>query len=230
MADRRLIVVGAGGHAGVVIEVARAAGWDPQAAFDRDRQGAFSGVPIVGNDDDIADYLNRTSIASAVVAIGDSRSRVRLAEKMRGLGCATPAITHPFAHVSSSAKIAQGVVVMPGAVLNTNADIAADCIVNSGAIIEHDCVIERGSHAAPGSVLGGNCHVGQSVLIGLGAIVRPGISIGDGTIIGAGAVVVSNMPGGVMAVGVPASFQARSDPGPDRLDDARTCKPTLGAS
>ena len=230
MADGRLIVVGAGGHAGVVVEVARSAGWDPQAAFDPDRQGALSGVPIVGDDGDIADYLKMTSISSAVVAIGDNRSRVRLANKIRSLGCATPAITHPSAHVSSSAKIAQGVVVMPGAVINANADIADYCIVNSGAIIEHDCVLEPGVHAAPGSVLGGTCRVGKSVLIGLGAVVRPGIAIGDGTIIGAGAVVVSDMPGGVTAVGVPASFHARSDPGPDRLDNARTRKPTLGAS
>ena len=40
--------------------------------------------------------------------------------------------------------------------------------------------------------------------IGAGAIILPGVTIGESTIVGAGAVVTDDLPGGVVAVGVPA--------------------------
>jgi acetyltransferase-like isoleucine patch superfamily enzyme len=46
--------------------------------------------------------------------------------------------------------------------------------------------------------------VGNNVFLGAGAIVLPGVTIGDNVIIGAGSVVASDIPSGVVAVGVPA--------------------------
>ncbi|MEV0593194.1 sugar O-acetyltransferase [Nonomuraea cavernae] len=46
--------------------------------------------------------------------------------------------------------------------------------------------------------------IGDNVWLGGGAIVLAGVTIGDDTVIGAGAVVTGDLPGGVVAVGVPA--------------------------
>ena len=46
--------------------------------------------------------------------------------------------------------------------------------------------------------------IGDNVWLGGGAIVCPGVTIGADTVVGAGAVVVSDLPAGVLAVGVPA--------------------------
>jgi maltose O-acetyltransferase len=46
--------------------------------------------------------------------------------------------------------------------------------------------------------------IGDNVWLGGGAIVCPGVTIGDDTVVGAGAVVTSDLPAGVVAVGVPA--------------------------
>jgi maltose O-acetyltransferase len=46
--------------------------------------------------------------------------------------------------------------------------------------------------------------IGDNVWLGGGVIVCPGVTIGDDTVVGAGAVVTSDLPAGVVAVGVPA--------------------------
>jgi acetyltransferase-like isoleucine patch superfamily enzyme len=83
-------------------------------------------------------------------------------------------------------------------------------IVNSGALIEHDCIVGDYAHVAPNASLGGGVHIGSFCLLGLGAVVLPGVTVGSGSIIGAGAVVVSDIPDGVIAMGVPARISART--------------------
>jgi maltose O-acetyltransferase len=46
--------------------------------------------------------------------------------------------------------------------------------------------------------------LGDNVWLGGGAIVCPGATIGDDTVVGVGAVVTTDIPAGVLAVGVPA--------------------------
>jgi maltose O-acetyltransferase len=46
--------------------------------------------------------------------------------------------------------------------------------------------------------------IGDNVWLGGGVIVCPGVTIGYDTVVGAGAVVTSDLPSGVMALGVPA--------------------------
>jgi maltose O-acetyltransferase len=46
--------------------------------------------------------------------------------------------------------------------------------------------------------------IGDNVWLGAGAIVCPGVTIGNDTVVGAGAVVTRSLPGGVLALGVPA--------------------------
>lgn len=49
--------------------------------------------------------------------------------------------------------------------------------------------------------------IGNNVWIGAGAIILPGVTIGDNSVIGAGSVVTKDVPGSVIAYGVPASVQ-----------------------
>lgn len=208
-ARRHLLVIGAGGHAAVVIEVARAAGWTPLLALDPGAQTEVLGVPVRGGDDLIEEVLAEGLIDAGTVAIGSNTLRRKLGEKLRSLGCDTPAIIHPTAVASSSAQIGAGTVVMAGAIINARACIGDDCIINTGAIIEHDCILEDGVHAAPRSVMGGTCRVGSGSLFGIGSSMRPGTTIGANVVVGAGSVVVTSIADGITVVGNPATPLAK---------------------
>ena len=207
--SRNLLIIGAGGHAAVVVEIARATGWNPVAALDPGSQRDVVGVPVRGSDEILEAVLAEGNIAAGIVAIGDNTLRMRLAARLRSLHCPTPTLIHPSATISPTATLGGGTVVMAHAVINARAKVGADCIINTSAIIEHDCVLEDGVHAAPRSVMGGTCHLGTGTLFGIGAVARPGTRIGSRAIIGAGAVVVSAISDGAIVTGVPASAIGR---------------------
>lgn len=206
---RRLMILGAGGHAKVVIEVARAAGWEPVAALAPEKTGSVLGVPLRGGDDDAPALWRQGLVDAAAVAIGDNRLRRRLAKRLRGFGCPLPVLVHPAATISPTARLGEGTVVMAGAVVNADAVIGRDCIVNTGAVVEHDCVLGDGVHAAPRSVMGGSCRFGDLALFGIGASARPGVTVGEAAIVGAGAVVVRDIADAAVVGGAPARPIAR---------------------
>jgi sugar O-acyltransferase (sialic acid O-acetyltransferase NeuD family) len=141
-----------------------------------------------------------------VVAIANPYGHVRtqLHDRMAGAGLRAVSFADPTALISRSARIAEGLQVMPQAVIHHYARIERQCIINTRALVEHDCVLEPGVEIGPGAILCGRVHVGENSWIGAGATVRPRIRIGHNTIVGAGAVVVRDIPDGVIAVGVPA--------------------------
>jgi serine O-acetyltransferase len=59
--------------------------------------------------------------------------------------------------------------------------------------------------------------IGDDVNIGAGARILGPVHVGDGAVIGANAVVLTDVPAGALAVGVPATVQVR---GPKALGDA----------
>lgn len=204
MSDKRLLIVGAGGHAKVVIEVAQSAGWEPNALFDPGPNTTVLGLPILGSDENLPIFWNKNGADAGMVAIGNNTLRQKLAKKLRKLGCPTPILAHSTACISPNASIGEGTIIMAGAIINAEASIGKDCIVNTGAIVEHDCRLGDGVHVAPRSVMGGGCHLGDGTLFGIGAVARPEITIGKQVIIGAGATVVSNISDCTTVVGNPA--------------------------
>lgn len=207
--DRRLLVIGAGGHAKVVIDVARAAGWNPTACLDPGADESCLGVPVLG-DDDMAGALFAEGLRFAVIAIGSNALRHRLFERLGRIGYGLPPIVHPTAVISVSARIGDGTVVMPNAVINPDAVIGQAAIINTGVIVEHDCWVGDSAHLAPRSVLAGNVRIGARVLFGVGSVARPACKIGADTIVGAGSVVVSDFEAGPATIlGVPARIVSK---------------------
>jgi len=202
----KLLLWGAGGHAKVVLDIARAMHAFPDICFLDDacqRPGAwFRGCPILGGSPFLRS-LSGSETVHFLVAIGDNRIRAdRYAFALsQGLKAAT--LIHPSAIVSPSATIGEGTVVMPGAVINADARVGRNCIVNTGAVIEHDCAIGDHVHIAPRVVLGGAVRVGNFTMMGSGAHALPGAEIGESALVGAGAVVLHQVPAYVTAVGVP---------------------------
>ncbi|BBB90724.1 MAG TPA: acetyltransferase [Methylomusa anaerophila] len=211
-----VILVGAGGHAKVIIDILRSRQqYTIVTCVDRPEKagGMVGGVPVV-SDASSVDRLFATvgpmldsGITKAFVAIGDNRRRMVIVDKMREWGFTLVNAISPFAYVSETVKLSDGIAIMPGAVVNADATIMADAIINTNASVDHDCIIMNCSHVAPGCSIAGNVTIGQGTFVGIGAKVIPNLCIGDWSVIGAGATVVSNLPAHVVAFGVPAKVQ-----------------------
>lgn len=202
----RVLLIGAGGHARVCLEALLD---DPLhdviGAVSRDGSGVDElGVPMLGTDDDLPDVTQRAQATTAFVAIGDNRARSTVARRWleTGLPLATAVSRHVA--ISSTAVIAPGVALLPGAVVNASTTIGLGSIVNTNASVDHDCDIGEFVHIAPGTAIGGGVTIGDSTFVGLGARIIPNLRIGAGVTIGAGAVVIRDVPDGATVVGVPA--------------------------
>ncbi|MBR0666562.1 acetyltransferase [Roseomonas hellenica] len=201
----KLVIVGAGGHAKVVLEVFRALGSHDVVGFIApDMLGAqVLGLPVLG-DDTLLPRLRKEGVQAALVALGNNRLRQRIGRQLQEMGYLLPAAVHPSALVSPSARIGQGVVVMARAVVGTETVLQELSILNTGAVVDHDNSIGAAAHIAPGCALAGNVVVGDRTLIGVGTAVRPGIQIGGDVIVGAGSAVVSNLEADCRVGGTPA--------------------------
>jgi UDP-perosamine 4-acetyltransferase len=201
----RLVVIGAGGHAKVVIEAVRAAALaEVVGALDPAPPSAsVLDVPVLGGDEMLPRLLAE-GVSAAVVALGGNALRERIGSGLREMGFSLPAVVHPSALVSPSAMLGNGVVIMARAVVGTETRVDDLVIVNTGAVVDHDNWIGRAAHVAPASGLAGNVTVGDRALVGIGSAVRPGIRIGADAVVGAGAAVVADVPAEAVVGGVPA--------------------------
>ncbi len=206
----RVLGLGAGGHAKVVIEILRAAGgYDLVGLLDPRRElwgTEVLGVPVLG-DDDLLPAQYDSGVRSAFVGLGsrgDLGPRRRLYERVHGYGFSFVAAVHPAAVVSPSAELGEGPTIAALAVIGPGARLGDDVLVNTAAIIEHDCVLGDHVHVASGARLGGGVTLCDGVHIGLGASVNPGLRVGDGAVVGSGSVVVEDVGDGQTVVGIPA--------------------------
>ena len=206
MHPQRILVFGAGGHAKVVAEVARALGQEV-AGFLEDgeaREGhAHFGAQILSWRRFVAD-LQRWEGVPIALAIGDNLGRARAFERLGALGRPVATLIHPSAVVSPTAVIGAGTVIMPTAVVNADARLGLGVIVNTGAVVEHDVELGDFVHLSPHVALGGGVRVGPRAHLGLGAVALPRVNINTDVRVGAGAVVLSDIPPGATVVGVPA--------------------------
>jgi len=195
-----IVVLGAGGHAKVVIATLHAAGRKVAAVYDDDsRQWGETvlGVSVRGP----LKQAQADGARRAIIAIGDNETRRRVADFLH-LDWQTA--VHPAAAVHGSVQLAPGSVVFAGAVIQPDTQIHSHAIINTGATIDHDCVVEAFASIGPGAHLAGNVRIGCQAAIGTGACVIPGVAIGEWTTVGAGTVVIADLPADVVAVGSPA--------------------------
>lgn len=193
-----VVVVGAGGHAKVVVATLRASGVAVVGVLDDDpAAGPVLGAPRLGPTADVS----RIGLP-AVLAVGDNAARRRLAEAHPGVDWT--ATVHPAAVVHESARVGAGAVVVAGAVVQPDAVLGRHAIVNTGASVDHDAVVGDFAHVGPGARLAGGVRLGEGAFVGTAAACVPGVRVGAWATVGAGAVVVASLPDRVVAVGVPA--------------------------
>lgn len=189
---KRIVILGASGHARVILDIISACGNVVEAFLDDD-------TSIAGVSGPISEY-ERYSDCEFIIGIGNTAVR----EKLSKIPVKWYTAIHPTAVISSEAFIGEGTVIMPNAVVNAGAVVGKHAIINTGAIVEHDNVIEDFVHISVGAKLGGTVTVGRATWIGIGATVSNNIKICSGCVIGAGAVVVRDIKMKGKYIGLPA--------------------------
>lgn len=202
MSDKESIaIIGAGGHARVVIGTLQAAGLPVEAIFD-DNPSVWNteilGIPVLG----AVNRLIDEGYKRAVIAIGDNATRRRLSVQLRGIEWVS--VVHPHTWIHPSVQIGAGTVVFAGVVVQPEARIGKHVILNTGATVDHECIVDDYAHVAPGVHLAGRVEIGEGAFVGIGSSVIQCCKVGAWAVIGAGAAVVRDIPDGVTAVGVPA--------------------------
>jgi sugar O-acyltransferase (sialic acid O-acetyltransferase NeuD family) len=204
------IILGAGGHAGVLADALLAGNEAVHGFTDRDpaRHGAtLCGLPVLGDDDALAAYdLHAVALVNGIGSL-DNRApsvRSRIQQGFMSQGWRFPPVIHPNACVSRFAQLGVGVQVMAGCVVQAGARIGDGVILNTRSVIEHDAVVGAWSHVAPGATICGDVLLGEFCHVGAGAVIRQGVVLGARCLIGAGAAVVQDFPADMVLAGVPA--------------------------
>lgn len=206
--ERPVGVIGSGGHAKEILAALEAAGFVVEAIFDDnpERWGQrLWNIPICG---DIA-HAHAYPHLALFIAIGHNATRARIAKSFPDREWVT--LIHPDTTTHSTAVIGPGTVIQAGAILQPDVTIGAHSIIDTGAIVSHDCQIGDYVHLAPGVALAGENVLEEGVFFGIGSSSIPQRRIGAWTTVGAGAVVVKDLPSHVVAKGVPAKVDSKTE-------------------
>ncbi|MCD6027068.1 MAG: putative UDP-perosamine 4-acetyltransferase [Solimicrobium sp.] len=199
-----VIVLGAGGHAKVIIEILRAVGYRVSYCIaSPGSPNECMGVPVLQGDEYLV-KLRSSGHSLLFPAIGSNAVRERAAAHAVGLGYELINAISPHAIISPSISLGKGIAIMGGVVINAQSTIEDLSIINTGATIDHDCHIGFCAHVAPQCALAGNVIIGPGAFVGIGASIIPQRMIGNHSIVGAGSVVTLDIPSSATAVGIPA--------------------------
>ena len=126
-------------------------------------------------------------------------------EKAKALGFGEGASIYDSALVFADVKVGRQTWIGPNVILDGTGglEIGEFCSISAGVqIYSHDTVDWATSggeapYAYAATRIGSRCYVGPN------SVIAKGVEIGDGAVIGAGSIVLSSVPAGMKAAGVP---------------------------
>lgn len=208
ISNKPVIVVGAGGHARVLISSLKALRREIIGILDPDVKligQTIADIPVLGNDDTISNYASDSvELANGIGSVALPEKRKAIYMKFKNAGYSFAKVVHPSVVVMEDVQLGEGVQIMAGAIVQTGCAIGNNAIINTGAVVDHDCIIGAHVHIAPGAVLSGGVAIGEMSHIGTAASIIQGIKIAEHVVVGAGTVVIKDITPGKKVAGNPA--------------------------
>ena len=208
LSELPVIILGAGGHARVLLAILRAEGAAIAGctALERPDDRAWpQDVPYLGGIE-VLDGMDpaKCMLVNGIGSAGRVSARRKVFERACDAGFRFRGLRHPSAIVDPAARVDPTALIMAGAIIQCGARIGANVIVNTGAIVDHDSIVGDHSHVATGARLAGEVTLGTAVHVGAGATIIQRGRLGDEAVVAAGAVVIRPVEPGATYGGVPA--------------------------
>jgi len=197
-----IVIIGTGGHAVSIANVAHGSGMNVVAFVDDNKVGTnLLNIPVISSQQ----CINEHSAANLTIAIGDNALRERVCNEYKSAmpNARFPALIHSSAVIGINTEVGDGTVVMPQVNIGPNCKVREFCILNTSSSIDHDCEMDAFSSIAPRVVTGGNVKIGLGSAVSIGTTVKHGVIIGDDVVIGANSYVNKRVESNVLAYGSP---------------------------
>lgn len=206
--DPSFILLGAGGHAKVLLAQAKARALPIKGVcapeFTIHQPPSWQGIAVLGDDDALKRFSpTDIRLINGIGQTPGNDARRHIYTTLKQAGFHFPTLTHPFTWVAPDARLADGVQIMAGVIIQHGCQIAENSIINTRASIDHDAHIGTHVHIAPGALLCGDVTVDDGAFIGAGATIGPGVHIGKSAIVGAGVTVLYNVAASQTFTGKP---------------------------
>ena len=208
---KKIIIIGAGGHAKVVADIILTRKIDLNENlkiigflddnFKNLKYDNIFNIPILGDLSNIEKFSNNKDYFF-IIAIGSNKVREEISKKYPELNYYIA--IHPRSIISREVEIGAGTVVMANVVINPASTIGKHCILNTSSVIEHDNGLGDYVHISPNTTLCGGVNIEDNSWIGAGSVIRQQIYIGKNVLVGANSVVIKNIEDNCIVVGNPA--------------------------
>ena len=208
---KKILIIGTGTHSKVVRETAIEVGYKDILFLKTNKknlnefqyENIINDMPI----DYCGDYF---------VAIGHNYFREFFYKKFSKLNPKASLITliHPRSYIANSAKIEEGVLVLPMSTIHTEAHISKGTLININCCVDHNSSLGEFSSLAPNTTIGGCVDIGKKSAFLLSSSCISGIKVGENAVIGAGACVHNDITSFSVCIGSPSKrikFRSEKD-------------------
>ena len=186
----KIIIIGSGGHALSCLDVINSSGQYNCVGYmdlQQNQDLKWKSLPYLGNDDDYAKVsASYPLFCLAVGQIESSNARENIAAKVLSAGGSFPVIVAKTAHVSSTATLAEGTVVMHGVHVGPHATIGRFNILNTKSLIEHGVTTGDFCHVSTAAVVNGDVIIGERSFVGSNAVLRQSLNLPAASFVQAG--------------------------------------------
>ena len=164
----RILIYGSKDFALTVRELVRHCGHEAVGFVDDFRKGPG----IIGTLDEVRSSHPPSEFFFAL-AIGYSNlpGRWRAWQILRAAGYSAPSLVHPRGYVADSVRIAEGCMVMAGALVDVRACLGEQVVLWPGVCVSHDANVGENTFVSPNATICGHTKVGAHCFIGAGSTI-----------------------------------------------------------